>query len=409
MAYTNTYFEQTKQGEVDSMEENIVKGNVLVIGNSGVGKSTLINAVLGNDAAEVGSGSQGVTKKLHVYENDMLPFRIIDTIGFEPSFWHRHSAIQAAKKWSKDSVKEGNDDTRINLIWFCVDGTSRKLFRQTIDSLSKATAMWPSVPVVVVITKSYSVPERRENEAMVENVFSTQKTRKNLKGIIPVVASTYVLNESAYSAPDGITELIDKTNELLPEGFQATERDISSFKLNRKRVFAQSVVALATTSGVVVGAVPIPFADAAILVPAEVAEIKALAKVYGIENNDGSKEFFNKIVEVGTVSVVAKTAISALKAIPGVNLGAAALNAVIAGGIMAALGEGSIYAFEQIYVGNKTVDDLDWVTKVMESKLSNGFVDKISAALSSIDGKMTAQKISELISNLYGSQQESIH
>jgi uncharacterized protein (DUF697 family)/GTP-binding protein EngB required for normal cell division len=409
MAYIEKNFEQNKREEADSMEENSVKGNVLVIGNSGVGKSTLINAVLGVDVAEAGSGSEGVTKQLEVYENDVLPFRIIDTVGFEPSFWHRHSAIHATKKWSKDSVKEGNDDTQINLIWFCVDGTSRKLFRQTIDSLSKATAMWPSVPVVVVITKSYSVPERQENEAMVENVFSTQKTRKNLKGILPVVASTYVLNESAYSAPDGITELIDKTNELLPEGFQATERDISSFKLNRKRFFAQSVVAVATTSGVVVGAVPIPFADAAILVPAEVAEIKALAKVYGIESNDDSKEFFNKIVEVGTVSVVAKTAISALKAIPGVNLGAAALNAVMAGGIMAALGEGSIYAFEQIYLGNKTVDDLDWVTKIMESKLSNGFVEKISAALSSIDGKMTAQKISEVVSSLFVAQKESKH
>lgn len=407
MAYTEKNFEQTKRGEADSMEENTVKGNVLVIGNSGVGKSTLINAVLGVDVAEAGSGSEGVTKQLEVYENDVLPFRIIDTVGFEPSFWHRHSAIHATKKWSKDSVKEGNDDTQINLIWFCVDGTSRKLFRQTIDSLSKATAMWPSVPVVVVITKSYSVPERQENEAMVENVFSTQKTRKNLKGILPVVASTYVLNESAYSAPDGITELIDKTNELLPEGFQATERDISSFKLNRKRFFAQSVVAVATTSGVVVGAVPIPFADAAILVPAEVAEIKALAKVYGVENNEASKKFFNKIVEVGTVSTVAKSAISALKVIPGVNLGAAALNAVIAGGIMAALGEGTIYAFEQIYIGNKSVNDLGWVTKVMESRLSTGFVEKISAALGNIDGKMTAQRISEVISDLFAAQKES--
>ena len=40
------------------------RGNVLVIGNSGVGKSTLINAVLGKDRAETGWGLKGTTENL---------------------------------------------------------------------------------------------------------------------------------------------------------------------------------------------------------------------------------------------------------------------------------------------------------------------------------------------------------
>ena len=46
------------------------KGNILVLGNSGVGKSTLINAVLGEDKAVTGWGSKGITSKLDIYENN---------------------------------------------------------------------------------------------------------------------------------------------------------------------------------------------------------------------------------------------------------------------------------------------------------------------------------------------------
>ena len=40
------------------------RGNVLVIGNSGVGKSTLINSVFGENLAKTGWGTSGTTDKL---------------------------------------------------------------------------------------------------------------------------------------------------------------------------------------------------------------------------------------------------------------------------------------------------------------------------------------------------------
>lgn len=49
------------------------RGNVLVIGNSGVGKSTLINAVLGEEKAETGWGTKGTTDHLEIYESDEIP------------------------------------------------------------------------------------------------------------------------------------------------------------------------------------------------------------------------------------------------------------------------------------------------------------------------------------------------
>ena len=379
------------------------KGNVLIIGNSGVGKSTLVNSVLGTECAKTGYGTVGTTKELAIYESDEVPFRIIDTVGFEPSFFKEAQAINAVKKWSKNSAKNGNEDSQINVIWFCVDGAARKLFAKSINNLSRATSMWPSVPVIVVITKSYSVPERAENIEMVYQAFAAQKRySKNLKKVIPVVAQTYVLNDSAYAAPEGITELIDATNELLPEGIQAAKNDIAAFKLKRKRAMAQSVVGVSTTSATIVGAIPIPISDAAILNPIEIAEVNALAKIYGINKNEETKNILNSIVEVGTVGTVAKAAISALKAIPGVNIAASVLNAIIAGSITAALGEGSIYVFEQIYLGKKTVDDIDWIKKIIESKFSSQFIEKVIIAIKSSSGKTDAQSIAKMIMNIFG-------
>lgn len=381
------------------------KGNVLVIGNSGVGKSTLINAVLGENMAETGWGISGTTSSLEIYESTDIPFRIIDTIGFEPSFFKEQKAIYAVKKWSRDCAKNGNTDNQINVIWFCVDGCARKLFDKAIKDLSMATYMWPSVPIVVVITKSYSVPERIENVEMVRKAFANQKRyAKNLKEVLPVVAATYELNADAFAPPEGITELIDVTNALMPEGIKAAEKDISKFILNRKRALAQSVIGISAAAGITVGAVPIPFADAIILSPVEVAEINALSKIYGINKDNSSKRFLNSIVEVGTVSVAAKTAISALKAIPGINLAASILNAIIAGSIIVVIGEGAVYAFEKIYSGEKSIDDIDWITKFMESKLSTSFVNKVTEIVKGVSESGTkdvASAISELVASLF--------
>ena len=383
------------------------RGNVLVIGNSGVGKSTLINAVLGEDCAVTGYGTSGTTDKLTIYESENVPFRVIDTVGFEPSFIKERKAIGAVKKWSKESVKAGKEDTQISVIWFCVEGTSSKLFPKAIKDLSRATSMWPSVPIIVAITKSYSVPERQRNIEMVHNAFASQKRySKNLKKVIPVVAQTLIINEenNLYAPPEGITDLIDATNKLLPEGIKAAETDIATFKLNRKRALAHSVVGIATTSAVVVGAVPIPFSDALLLGPVEIAEVNALAQIYGISKDEESKKFLNSIVEVGTVSAAAKAAISALKTIPGINIGASVINAIIAGSIVAALGEGSIYAFEQVYLGKKTVEDIDWVKKIIESKLSSQFIEKVTDALKTISDKTDTKAITQTILELFTSK-----
>ncbi len=384
-------------------------GNVLVIGNSGVGKSTLINAFLDKDeiTAKVGWGISGTTYALEIYPSKKVPFQLIDTIGFEPSFLKRAKAINAVKKWSKESAKEGNEDRQINAIWFCVDGTSRKLFPDAIKSLSKATKMWESVPVIVVITKSYSIPERAENVQMVHNAFARQKRyAKNLKAVIPVVAQTYTLNDTAFAPPDGIMELIDATNAVMPRGLKAAKKDIASFKLKRKRAFSQSIIGAATAAGGAVGAIPLPLADAAILGPVEGALVTALRKVYEIPEGNDTQKIMETILDVGTASMAAKAAISALKAIPGINLAAEVINTIVAAAIVAAIGEGSAYVFEKVYLGEMSAKDIDKIREFMEEMLDSKFIEKATEVIedfaSSKQGKNSLKYLSENLIKVLG-------
>ncbi len=385
------------------------KGNVLVIGNSGVGKSTLINSVLGKEAAKTDWGTHGTTTKLEIYESegDQVPFRVIDTIGFEPNYLKERRAVGAVRKWSRDCARKGGENGRIDVIWFCVDGTRSKLFAEDIHRMTRAVSMWKTVPIIAVITKSYSVPDREKNIEMIRKAFEGQKKiRNNLREIIPVVAQIYTINDTAYAPPDGIPQLIDATNALMPEGSRAAAHDLAQFILNRKRVLAQSIVGAATAGAVVVGAVPLPVPDGVILTPTEVMEVNSLAKVYGIEGKAGSKHFLNSIIEAGTVGMVAKSIINMLKAIPGVNIAASVLNAIIAGVIVAVIGEGSIYAFEQVYLGKKSVEDTDWVKKIIESRITETVIGKAKPILEKVSGssdkKELLQAVVELVQAIIG-------
>ena len=382
----------------------MAKGNVLVVGNSGVGKSTLINSVLGENKAAAGFGIQGTSSEITVYEGKDIDFNLIDTVGFEPTkvFWEfEPKAIKTVREWCKKAALDDNTENDVNIIWFCVDGTAAKLFPRTIKDLIRATSVWKDVPIIAVITKSYSQPDREKNIDMVNRAFEAASKSIRPRCIIPVIAEAYYLTDSVFAPPEGIAELIDRTNDLLPEGKRISKEVVTKYKLERRRSFAQAAVLGSTAAAATIGAVPIPFADALLLQPIEIAEINGIAAIYGITKGDQAKLLKNTIVEVGTISTAAKAAISALKAIPGLNIGTSVINAVIASGIVAALGEGSIYVFEQIYLGNKNISDIDWVRKILESRLTGSFVEKVKRVLETVTDGADTKDIAKQIYDLF--------
>ncbi len=373
--------------------------NIILIGNAGVGKSTLINAFLGDNRAETKFGIEGTTKKLSIYESDKIPFRMVDTVGFEPSTinipFKKNKAIIAVEKWVKKQNEAGRRDSQINLIWFCIDGTSGRLFKETLNNFEKATRAWKSVPVIIVITKSYSEPDKEKNLEMInEALDKNKKLKERVKAIIPVIADIFYINDDSYAPTSGIDELLDKTNKLMPESRELAKKDFDEFKLESKKKRANLIVGAATTSAAIVAAVPIPIPDTGILTAIESFEILNIAKIYEIKDNEDSKIFIKQIISAGAVGAIAKGILSALKPLIGVGT---VLNVIVATTIVGALGEVSITAFEQIYKGEKSIDDIDWIKKLLDNVDTNVIIEKIKG----ISNKLTESNPKEIAKIIY--------
>lgn len=377
------------------------KANVLVMGNSGTGKSTLINSVFRFDRAKTGDGPS-VTKEMAVYETGDVPFRCIDTRGLEYGLAAQINTRNAIRKWSRSSVKSKKEDRYIHLIWYCLDATSKRIFKKNLETLQSVSHLWKDIPILIVLTKSYSQIEQESTEAMVaEALDSLKKNKLNVKGIVSVVARPYRITEEIIIPPRGLDELIAETNCLIPEALRLNKLAVTDFELRMKTGSANALTAAATLSAAAIGAVPIPIADSALLVPLQSALVLGITKIYGMENDDaGARRIAEVMIQSGIISAGARNLLSGLKAIPGINIAAEILNALVAGTITAIIGGTAAKVMEKIARGELDAENLDWIKKFAESEIASQAAEYLKGYGKDVD-KLSVRDIGKLVVSVF--------
>ncbi|MFM5208570.1 GTPase [Aeromonas hydrophila] len=355
--------EDRLEEQFDNEMAQVSRPNLMIVGGTGVGKSSLINLIFGKSIAKVGTG-QPVTRGCERYEDPKIPLVIFDTEGYEVSEGKisagnfREKIIPEIKQRKNKALNE-----QIHLIWYCLSVANHRITDFDLDNLRLITDQL-DIPVAVVLTQCDAEPVDDQGNGETSQIFR-QVLREN--GMTCEVFETSANNPNHdLELKLDLEKLIDwsstsLSNDSLRQSFVAAQ--IASLQAKRSEAM-NIIMTYSATTAASAGLNPIPMSDALLIVPQQIAMAASLAKIYGI---DSIGEIAVSMLKGQIISLMGRQlAASLTKLIPVLGQ---FINAGVAGVITGGLGLALIEVYERAIEGYlKTGRAPDW-TKLLSSEL----------------------------------------
>ncbi|MBP3207489.1 MAG: 50S ribosome-binding GTPase [Campylobacter sp.] len=254
-------------------QKKLNKLNVLVIGKTGVGKSTLINTIFGRNVVRTGSG-EPVTKKI-VEIKIHKSFSIYDTKGLEMS---NFEATLSDISQFIDQKAHSRDP--IHIVWFCISESGRRLEvkeKMLFDMIKKR-----NIPTIAVITKA-----QQDKDYNGEKFSDVVKTNLEISSSIlqRVRALEVEDDDGIIKKIAGVDDLITKTFEIqrLADSKKVMFAKFQTYNKNLKKSVALDVTLKHSVLAASMAAENIAFSDIALLLPVQMYMLDYIASIYNLE------------------------------------------------------------------------------------------------------------------------------
>lgn len=340
--------------EFKKIEEEVKRPNILIVGGTGVGKSTIVNQIFGEGTVKVGEG-EPVTRGIHKIETPEKPINLFDTEGFEIGGDARfqNEILSLVKENNNKPVEE-----QIHLIWHIISASSARITEYDKNLHLKLQGY--NIPVALIFSKCDEVNED-DLQAMVKVVDESLSFDK-----------AYLSDDSPFFTTDkkeyleaeenlNLSKVVDWSIKNLPKSLELAFISAQMVNVEAKRRKADSIITQHTAGNALVGGSPIPFSDAPVLIASQAGMIARILYVYDLDNYQEIAKNF--MVTSGASLVISNfgrsIAGNLLKLIPGVGtVIGGMINAAVASVITYAMGKATSELMfrlnKQILNGNTT-------------------------------------------------------
>jgi len=194
--------------------------NILVLGPSGVGKSTLINSMLlldeNEDGAKTSVGTACTKGKPKEYSSKKIEgIRLFDSQGIEMGDYNINAVKKDATELINEKISSGDPDKYIHCIWYCVSETRFHTEEQDCLQVLMYSYHQNIIPIIIVYGKA--VDEQIKIQMLNEISKFIEKHKDHKLVVIPILAK-----EMANIKPFGRKKLLQITLEKLEGALESS-------------------------------------------------------------------------------------------------------------------------------------------------------------------------------------------